>query len=276
MGMVRGVWWMVGVTAFSVVGWGQTPAPVKPPGVKSTDAKAAAVSAAAVRSATPSVVPVTAGQFAYMQVRLADWPQLAKYKAADAALPPPAKGEDRVVFYGASMTEFWGRNGSVFFAGKPYVNRGISGQTTAQMVARFRQDVINLHPKVVVILGGTNDVAGNTGIMTPQMTEENWESMADMAKRNGITPIFASITPATDFWWHRGLAPAEKIRERNAWLKKYCEEHSLIYLDYYSVLTNADGGMRSDLSGDGVHANVKGYQVMAPLAQAAIDEALKK
>lgn len=251
-------------------------APAKPAGVKSTDAKAAAVSAAAAKSATPSEAPVSAAQFAYIQSRLADWPQLAKYRAANAALPPLAPGEDRVVFYGASMTEFWGKNGSKFFPGKSYINRGISGQTTAQMVARFRQDVINLHPKVVVILGGTNDIAGNTGLMTPEMTEQNWQSMADLAKENGITPIFASITPSTDFWWHRGLEPAEKIRQRNAWLKQYCADNSLIYLDYYSVLTNERGGMRSDLSADDVHANAKGYELMAPLAQSAVDQALRK
>jgi lysophospholipase L1-like esterase len=291
MTMVARMTLLAGLSLAAAAGWAQTastpvtppakaPAPQTPPAkpaeVKSADAKAAAISAAAAKSATPSDAPVSAGQVAFMEARLADWPQFAKYRAANAALAAPAPGEDRVVFFGASMTEFWGKNGSKFFPGKPYINRGISGQTTAQMVARFRQDVINLHPKAVVILGGTNDIAGNTGVMTPEMTEENWQSMADMAKANGITAIFASITPSTDFWWHRGLKPAEKIRERNAWLKQYCEEHSLIYLDYYAVLVNADGGMRSDLSADDVHANRKGYEVMAPLAQAAIDEALRQ
>jgi len=154
----------------------------------------------------------SAAQIAAMEAKLADWPQLGRYRAANAALPPAAKGEDRVVFFGASMTEFWGKNGTKFFPGKPYVNRGISGQTTAQMVVRFRQDVINLHPKAVLILAGTNDVAGNTGSMTPEMTEDNWQSMADLAKANGIRVIFASITPSTDFPWRRGLHPAEKKR----------------------------------------------------------------
>jgi lysophospholipase L1-like esterase len=174
------------------------------------------------------------------------------------------------------MTEFWGKNGTKFFPGKPYVNRGISGQTTAQMVVRFRQDVINLHPKAVVILAGTNDVAGNTGLMTPEMTENNWQSMADLAKANGIRVIFGSITPSTDFWWHKGLKPAEKIRTLNAWLKGYCESHGLTYLDYYSALTNEEGGMKKEFSLDGVHATAKGYAVMEPLAQAAIDETLAK
>jgi lysophospholipase L1-like esterase len=217
---------------------------------------------------------VTVEQIADMKAKLADWPQLQHYRAANAVLAPAAAGEDRVVFYGASMTEGWGRNGGTFFPGKPYVNRGISGQTTAQMVVRFRQDVIDLHPKAVLILAGTNDVAGNTGPMTLEMTEENWQSMADLAKANGIRVIFASLTPSTDFPWRRGLHPAEKIRTLNAWLKGYCAAHSLTYVDYYSALTNADGGMKDELTIDGVHANLKGYAVMAPLAQAAIDKTL--
>jgi lysophospholipase L1-like esterase len=216
------------------------------------------------------------GRVAMMEARLADWPQLARYRAANAALAPVAEGEDRVVFFGASMTEFWGKYGTKFFPGKPYVNRGISGQTTAQMVVRFRQDVIDLRPKAVVILAGTNDVAGNTGPMTPEMTENNWQSMADLAKENGIRVIFASITPSTDFWWHKGLKPAEKIRTLNAWLKGYCESQGLTYLDYYSALTDEEGGMKKDFTVDGVHASAKGYAVMAPLAQAAIDETLAK
>jgi lysophospholipase L1-like esterase len=245
-------------------------------------AGASFAAAAGLAQRTPApVAPVQAAstvspaQIAEMQAKLADWPQLEHYRAANAALAPAAPGEDRVVFYGASMTEGWGRNGGTFFPGKPYVNRGIGGQTTAQMVVRFRQDVIDLHPKVALILAGTNDVAENTGPMTPQMTEENWQSMAELAKANGIRVIFASITPSTDFPWRRGLHPAEKIRTLNAWLKEYCAAHSLTYLDYYSALANADGGMKDELTIDGVHANLKGYAVMAPLAQAAIDKTLE-
>jgi lysophospholipase L1-like esterase len=250
------------------------PAAAKAAAAKSAAAAAAPVSKAAVKSVMPTGEPVGPKQLAFMRARLADWPQLSRYRAENATLPPPAKGEERVVFFGASMTEFWGKYGSSFFPGKPYVNRGISGQTTAQMVARFRQDVINLHPKAVVILGGTNDIAGNTGQMTPEMTEANWQTMADLARENGIRVIFASLTPSTEFGWHKGLKPAEKIRSLNAWLQGYCSTHSLTYLDYYSVLTNADGGMRVELSADGVHANPKGYTLMAPLAQAAIDKTL--
>jgi lysophospholipase L1-like esterase len=227
----------------------------------------------------PPVAPVAEDadkdkKIAAMQAKLDDWAQLAYYREANKDLAPANPGEDRVVFYGASMTEFWGRHGSSFFPGKPYVNRGISGQTTAQMVVRFRQDVINLRPKIVVILAGTNDIAGNTGPMTPQMTENNWQSMADMAKTNGIRVIFASITPSTDFPWRKGLHPAEKIRELNSWLQGYCSLHGFTYLDYYSALADADGGMKAEYTVDGVHASVKGYEVMAPLAQAAIDKVL--
>jgi lysophospholipase L1-like esterase len=239
----------------------------------------AGVSAATVRAqdvVSPAAAPVvdTNKQIAAMRAKLDDWAQLGYYRDANKTLGAAAPGEDRVVFYGASMTEFWGRNGSMFFPAKNYVNRGISGQTTAQMVVRFRQDVVNLHPAVVVILGGTNDIAGNTGPMTPEMTENNWQSMADMAKANGIKVVFASITPSTDFPWRKGLHPAEKIRALDAWLQGYCVTHRFIYLDYYSALANADGGMKAEYTVDGVHASVKGYEAMAPLAQAAIDKAL--
>src|SRR5580704_12538523 len=201
-----------------------------------------------------------------------DFGQLARYREANASLKPPAAGESRVVFFGDSITDIWKLED--YFPGKPYLNRGIGGQTTPQMVVRFRQDVIDLHPKAVVILAGTNDVAGNTGPMTAEMTENNWQSMADLAKANGIRVIFASITPSTDFWWHKGLKPAEKIRTLNAWLKGYCESHGMTYLDYYSTLTDEDGGMKREFTVDGEHASAKGYAVMAPLAQAAIDKTL--
>src|SRR6266436_7461768 len=182
-----------------------------------------------------------------------DFGELSRYRDANAALPSAAAGENRVVFYGDSITDGWKLN--EYFPGKPYVNRGISGQTTAQMLVRFRQDVIDLHPKAVVILAGTNDVAGNTGPMTPEMTENNWQSMADLAKMNGIRVIFASITPSTDFWWHKGLKPAEKIRTLNAWLKGYCASQGLTYLDYYTALTDDEGGMKKEFTVDGVHAS---------------------
>lgn len=213
-----------------------------------------------------------------MQAKLDDWPQLARYKAENAALGPVGPGEQRVVFYGDSLTDNWGHRPEMgeFFPGKPYVNRGISGQTTPQMVVRFRQDVINLHPSVVVILAGTNDVAGNTGPMTPEMTEDNFRSMVDLAKSNGIRVIVASILPAADFSWRKGLMPAPKIKLLNAWLQGYCVNHSVTYLDYYSAMATPDGGMKPGISVDGVHPNAQGYAIMGPLAQAAIDKTLGK
>ena len=224
--------------------------------------------------ATPQPAQASAEQrVEALQKKLTDWAQLSYYREANAAVPEPVAGEQRVVFYGASIVEYWKTRGA-FFPGKPYIDRGISGQTTAQMLVRFRQDVIDLHPKAVVILGGTNDVAGNMGPMTPEMTESNWQSMAELAKASGIAVIFASVTPSTDFPWRKGLKPAEKIRALNAWLKDYCERHEATYLDVYSVLADADGGMKDGLHLDGVHPNAKGYALMEPPTQAAIHRAL--
>jgi lysophospholipase L1-like esterase len=233
--------------------------------------------AAPVAGPAPAVASVdSAKQIATMEAKLADWPQLGRYRADNAALPPVGADEQRVVFYGDSITDGWGRRPDTgeFFPGKPYVNRGISGQTTPQMVVRFRQDVINLHPAAVVILAGTNDVAGNTGPMTPEMTEDNFRSMVDLAKGNGIRVIVASITPAADYPWKHGLTPAPKIKALNDWLKGYCVTHSVTYLDYYSALVGDDGGMKPGTSFDGVHPNAAGYAIMGPLAKAAVDKTL--
>ncbi|NYF91677.1 SGNH/GDSL hydrolase family protein [Tunturiibacter empetritectus] len=233
---------------------------------------------------TSTKVPVVgtpvemAKQIATLQAKLADWPGLDRYKADNEGLAPVAEGEQRLVFYGDSITDAWGRSPTTgeFFPAKPYVNRGISGQTTPQMVVRFRQDVIGLHPAAVLILAGTNDIAGNTGPMTAQMTEDNFRSMIDLAKSNGIKVIVASILPAADYPWKRGLEPALKIKTLNDWLRGYCINHSVTYLDYYSAMVGPDGGMKPGLSSDGVHPNAQGYAIMTPLAQAAIDKALNK
>jgi lysophospholipase L1-like esterase len=238
-------------------GWGQTPA----------------APATETASAAPAL---SAKEISTMEAKLADWPGLGRYRAENAALPPAGADQQRVVFYGDSITDAWGRrpNTGEFFPGKPYVNRGISGQTTPQMVVRFRQDVINLRPAAVVILAGTNDVAGNTGPMTPEMTEDNFRSMVDLAKANGIRVIVASITPAADYPWKKGMAPVGKIKALNNWLQGYCVNHSVTYLDYYSAMADEGGGMRPGISFDGVHPNAKGYAIMGPLAQAAIDKTL--
>ena len=233
------------------------------------------------RAQSVAVAPAPADaakQIAAMQIKLDDWPQLGRYRAENVALVPAALGVERVVFYGDSITDSWGRQPETgeFFPGKPYVNRGISGQTTPQMVVRFRQDVIDLHPSAVVILAGTNDIVGNTGPMTPEMTEDNFRSMIDLAKANGIRVIVASITPVADYPWKPGLAPAPKIKTLNSWLHGYCVIHSVTYLDYYSAMVGADGGMKAGISFDGVHPNAQGYAIMGPLAQAAIDKTLGK
>ena len=204
-----------------------------------------------------------------MRARLNDWAQLERYSAANSSLPPSEPG--RVVFYGDSITDAWVKNGGKFFPGKPYVNRGISGQTTEQMVLRFRQDVIDLHPQTVVILAGTNDIAGNTGPETPEMIEDNFSSMVDLAKANGIRVVLASVLPAAGYPWKPSAGnPAEKIRALNDWLKGYAAAQNATYLDYYSSMAAPDGGMKPGISIDGVHPNAAGYAIMEPLAEAAL------
>jgi lysophospholipase L1-like esterase len=209
-----------------------------------------------------------------IQRLLLDWPNLARFREANATLPPPAAGENRVVFYGDSITEGWGRGGA-FFPGKPYVNRGIGGQTTPQMLVRFRQDVVALRPKVVVILAGTNDIAGNTGPSTSEMIEDNLASMAEIASANGIRAVLASILPAFDYPWRPGLQPAPTIAAVNEWMKEYARAHKLVYLDYYAAMVDERRGLRAEYGTDGVHPNKAGYDVMAPLAEKAIAEALR-
>ena len=242
-------------------------------------AAAAAVSLASFAQAPPAKAASEADkQIAALQAKLMDWPELDHYKNDNAALHLASAGERRVVFFGDSITDAWGRRPDTgsFFPGKPYVNRGISGQTTAQMVVRFRQDVVDLHPSAVVILAGTNDVAGNTGPMTPEMTEDNFRSMVEIAKANRIKVILASILPTGDFPWRKGLQPAGKIRVLNDWLQSYCKSEGLVYVDYYAPMADENGAMKAGLSKDGVHPNTSGYAIMGPLAQAAIDKALAK
>jgi lysophospholipase L1-like esterase len=219
------------------------------------------------------------------QKQLHDWPNLARYREDNARLTPPANGEKRVVFMGDSITDAWAqpRFGG-FFPGKPYVDRGISGQTTPQMLIRFRPDVIALQPKVVVILAGTNDIAGNTGPMTVEEIEGNLQSMAELAKANGIRVVMASVMPVSDYGHDNAGRPLNMTNGRppasilvlNAWIKKYVEEHHEIHLDYFAAMVDEKGFLKSDLSDDGLHPNLAGYQVMAPLAEAAVTKALRK
>ena len=210
------------------------------------------------------------------QRRLQDWPQLGRYRDANAQLPALKTGEQRVVFYGDSITDGW--KIAEYFPGKPYVNRGISGQTTPQMLVRFRPDVIDLKPAAVVILAGTNDIAGNTGPATLESIENNYASIAELAKMHKIQVIFASVLPIHDYGrtkMSERRAP-EKIKQLNEWLKDYSAKNGLTYLDYYSAMLDGTGMLRAELAGDGLHPNADGYKIMAPLAEAAIAKALKK
>ncbi|WOK07951.1 SGNH/GDSL hydrolase family protein [Imperialibacter roseus] len=204
-----------------------------------------------------------------------DWPNFAKYREQNAALAPPAKGENRVVFMGNSITEGWSRVNPEFFEGKPYINRGISGQTTPQMLVRFRADVINLKPAVVVILAGTNDIAGNTGPSTLEMIADNIYSMAELARANGIKVVLSSTLPAYDYPWKPGMEPAPKIVALNKMIKAYADKNKIVYVDYFSAMADDRDGLPKELAGDGVHPTKAGYNVMEPLAEAAIAKALK-
>jgi len=205
-----------------------------------------------------------------------DWANLARYRDANAQLSPPKPGENRVVFMGNSITEGWAKLFDTLFAGKPYIGRGISGQTTPQMLVRFRQDVVALQPKVVVILGGTNDIAGNTGPSTIEMIEDNLASMTEIAKANGIRVVLVSVLPVFDYPWKRGLEPAPKIVALNTWMKAYAARVGAVYLDLHTPMADERQGMRADLASDGVHPTAKGYALMAPLTVAAIQEALRR
>jgi lysophospholipase L1-like esterase len=206
-----------------------------------------------------------------------DWANLKRFAEEDVALAAPAAGEKRVVFMGDSITEGWVHHGvppEPAVAGTVWVNRGISGQTTPQMVLRFQQDVIHLKPSVVVIFAGTNDVAGNTGDMTPEQTEDNLTTMAELAHANGIRVVQCSILPAFDFPWKTGREPAPKIIALNSWIKSYAAEHGYVYVDFYSAMVDARGGLPANLSHDGVHPNPAGYAIMNPLVEAGVAKAL--
>ena len=233
-------------------------------------------------SAQQPAIPPTgfAGLDQYRASRIAvftdDYGQLARYRDANAALKPPAPEENRVVFFGDSITDIWKLEDS--FPGKPYLNRGIGGQTTPQMLVRFRQDVIDLHPKVVVILAGTNDIAGNTGPMRLEDIEADYASMAELARANHIAVVFSSVLPvhnytpkSQDFFAQRS---PEKILSLNRWLKDYCAGNGLIYLDYFAAMVDDKGLLKRDLAEDGLHPNAAGFKIMAPLAEAAIGKAL--
>ncbi len=236
---------------------------------------------ALAQRATPSIPSSgSPGLDEYRASRLAiytdDFGELKRYRDADASLAPPRANENRVVFLGDSITDYWKLTDS--FPGKPYINRGIDGQTTPQMLVRFRQDVIDLHPAVLVVLAGTNDVAGVTGPARNEDIEANYASMAELARLHHIRVVFASLLPVNNYTEDSkesfALRPRERILALNAWLKDYCAKNDLVYLDYFSAMIDDKGLLRRDLSDEGLHPNAAGYKVMAPLAEKAIAQAI--
>ena len=203
-----------------------------------------------------------------------DWANLNKYKKQNSKLGPPKINGNRIVFMGNSITESWSELYPEYFFEKDYINRGIGGQTTPQMLIRFRADVIDLKPKIVVILAGTNDIAGNTGPATVKMITDNIISMAVLARSNRIHVILSSILPAADYPWNAGLNPPEKIKAVNYVLKKYAERNGTTYLDYYSSMVTSDKGLKKEYTYDGVHPNRSGYELMSKLADQIILEVL--
>lgn len=217
-----------------------------------------------------------------LEKRLLDFPNYARYREANSKLAPPTKGEPRVVFMGDSITDGWKLN--EYFPGKPYVNRGISGQTTPQMLIRFRPDVIDLKPKVVVILAGTNDISSYPGPTTLAAIKDNLTSMVDVAHANGINVVLASVMPVSDYNKDSAgvlivrtiVRPPAQIAELNKWIKQFCENRKLVYLDYFSPMADDKGLLKAEYADDGLHPNAKGYEIIKPLAEVAIKNALKR
>jgi lysophospholipase L1-like esterase len=230
----------------------------------------------------PTAVAATLSDSTMVRQRAADsvfrndYANFSRYRVANAQLAAPAPGERRVVFMGNSITEGWVRHFPTMFAGKPYIGRGIGGQTTPQMLVRFHADVVALKPAVVVILGGTNDIAGNTGPSTLEMIEDNLMAMTEVAQANGIRVVLSSVLPVFDYPWKRGLTPAPKIVALNTWMKSYAARVGAVYLDYHTAMRDDRDGLRAELGDDGVHPNEAGYRIMAGLVESAIADALSR
>lgn len=203
-----------------------------------------------------------------------DWANLNKYKQENSEIGLPSENENRVVFMGNSITEGWIIADPDFFKENSFINRGISGQTTPQLLIRFRQDVVNLKPKAVVLLAGTNDIAGNTGPSSLEMIEDNIMSMVEISKANNVKVILCSVLPVFDYPWKQGINPSEKIVELNRRIKSYSEENQIIYADYFSAMVDEKNGLKKEYSKDGVHPNLEGYKVMKPIIEKAIKELL--
>ncbi len=238
-------------------------------------AAGAGLAAAAAQSQTQPQPP--APPTAPARRSLGDIAALSRYGADNAKVPPPKPGEERVVFMGDSITDFWGRRYGRFFPGTPYINRGISGQVTPQMLLRFRQDVVALQPKVVVILGGTNDIGGSLGPVAPEATRNNIMSMVDLARANDIRVVLSSLTPVCDsIQPQTDRRPLDKLRDLNAWMKSYAARAGIVYLDYWTAMLDDRGALRAEYTWDCLHPNDAGYAVMERLAEEAISAALKR
>lgn len=205
-----------------------------------------------------------------------DWANFARYRAANMALPAPTSSEKRVLFMGDSITDGWIRSSPDFFSTNTYIDRGISGQTTPQMLVRFRADVVALKPKVVVFLCGINDIAGNTGPSSLEMIQDNIASMCEIAVANKIKVVLSSVLPANAFPWNKNVMPADSVIALNVWIKAYAAQNKHIYLNYYDALVDDKKGMKPEYAADGIHPTKGGYSVMEPLAQQAIAAALRK
>lgn len=231
---------------------------------------------------TPDALTLEKQRADRLQSRLNDYAQLARYAKANTEVHPSAKGENRVVFLGDSITDSWKL--VEYFPNQPYINRGISGQTTPQMLIRMQPDVIAHKPKVMVLLAGTNDIAANTGAVTNEFIQGNIKSIVELAHANGINVILSSILPISDYNKRSNgevivrsvQRPPDRILALNKWIKDYCDEKGLVYLDYFSATVDAKGFLKAELANDGLHPNAEGYKIMQKLAAEAIAKALKK
>ncbi len=222
----------------------------------------------------PQPPPATSAPPRQNPTPVVDWAYAKRYQAANAALSPPDASKPRVVFMGDSITQNWAEQRGSFFEANGYVGRGISGQTTSQMLLRFHQDVVALKPTVVAILAGTNDVAENTGPMTDDQILANLEAMTEMARAHGIKVVIGSVPPATYFFWRREIQPTARIRDLNPKIKAWARAQGFPYADYWTAMSLPDGGTNPAYAEDSVHPNAAGYAVMEPIVQAAIAEAL--
>jgi lysophospholipase L1-like esterase len=226
----------------------------------------------------PGERPLNQWQQANMAAWAQDFASLHRYQAANAALPPVSPGERRVIFYGDSITDNWQLER--YFPGKGYINRGIGGQTTSQLLLRFRQDVLDLKPRMVVILAGTNDIAGNTGPISLQAIEGNLTSIAELARAHNVALVLSSVTPVNNYM-PRSLQlfadrPPAEILTLNDWMRAYCAATNCYYLDYFSAMVDRSGLLKRELADDGLHPNDAGYKVMAPLAETAIEKTMDR